>query len=81
MELGVSYWREELGIGRRSEWLADGMERRLVESVGWMLDLFVAGRWIPFLLCRQYRRAQEMRVIIDEGGEGGRKDGRDTGQC
>lgn len=56
------------------------MERRLGESVGWMLDLFVAGRWIPFLLCRQCRRAQEMRVIIDEGREGGRKDGRDTGR-
>lgn len=48
---------EGLGTGKRLEGLAAETEHRLVGSVGWMLDPFVTGSWIPSLLIdsRRYR--------------------------
>ena len=49
-KLEVRYWAENLGTGNWVGELAAEMERMLVESVGWMQYLFVAGSWIPSLL-------------------------------
>ena len=59
---------EELGIGKSLQGLAAETGHRLVESAGWMLDLSVAGSWIPSLLIeirrhRQHRPVHGIRLI------------------
>ena len=56
LEVGVEgdWWCGRLGDG---VWVAAQRERRLGVSGGWMLGLFVAGRWIPLLL-DEFRRCR-----------------------